>query len=82
VKKIVVGLLAAGALAGVPTAATAHTSVTATAACTSAQIAGQTKCIGAGQFCTRTARARKDYRKHGLDCTKRDANGRYHLQYS
>jgi hypothetical protein len=47
-------------------------------ACKQATIGGQSKCIARGQFCAR-AYAR-DYRRYGLSCTKRDVNGRYHLQ--
>lgn len=48
-------------------------------ACTQAVIEGDSKCIAAGQFCRRSSRARRDYRRYGYDCTKRDRNGRYHL---
>ena len=47
-------------------------------ACTQAKIEGKSKCIARGQFCAR-AHAR-DYRRYGLSCTKRDVNGRYHLE--
>jgi hypothetical protein len=47
-------------------------------ACKKATIGGQSKCIARGQFCAR-AHAR-DYRRYGLSCTKRDVNGRYHLE--
>lgn len=80
-KKHRVALLAALALAVPATANTAHASgPIASASCTYAKIDGQTKCIARGQFCKRTKRAMSDYRKHGLSCTKRDRNGRYHLQ--
>lgn len=49
-------------------------------ACTKAKIAGESKCIARGQYCSRSAQAMRDYRKYGLSCTKRDRNGRYHLQ--
>jgi hypothetical protein len=49
-------------------------------ACTQARIAGESKCVARGQFCRHTARAMKDYAKYGLHCTRRDANGRWHLQ--
>lgn len=78
-------LLAAGSLLlpGAPlvaTAASARTahSIGAHMACKRATIGGKSKCIARGQFCAR-AHAR-DYRRYGLSCTKRDANGRYHLQ--
>jgi hypothetical protein len=51
---------------------TAHT------ACKSATIHGKHKCIAAGQYCTRAYE--KDYEKYGYTCSKRDKNGRYHLQ--
>jgi hypothetical protein len=54
-------------------------SPTAHAACTPATINGAHKCIAASQFCQRNARAMRDYRRYGYKCTKRDANGRYHL---
>jgi hypothetical protein len=65
--------LAAGTLAFIPATAPA-------APCTQAKIEGQSKCIARGQFCKRSARAMRDYRRYGLSCTKRDRNGRYHLQ--
>jgi hypothetical protein len=74
-------LLAAGALAAVPVASTAAHAGTvpgAHAACTSATIGGAHKCIARGQFCARSHA--RDYRRYGLSCTKRDRNGRYHLQ--
>lgn len=49
-------------------------------ACRHAVIEGESKCIARGQFCKRTAAARRDYRRYGLSCTKRDSRGRYHLQ--
>ncbi|MCW3002743.1 MAG: hypothetical protein JWQ20_2041 [Conexibacter sp.] len=52
---------------------------TAHVACTQARIAGQSKCIGRGQFCAHNARAMKDYARYGFHCNKRDANGRWHL---
>lgn len=76
---------AAAVLAGialfvaVPTAASTASPSTpiARAACTHATIGGKTKCIARGQFCAR--RYASQYRRYGLKCTKRDANGRYHL---
>jgi hypothetical protein len=50
----------------------------AAAACKKAKIAGQSKCIAAGQFCKKAAE--KDYNKYGFTCNKKDANGRWHLQ--
>jgi hypothetical protein len=73
---LVSGLLAAVA---VPVAqAPAASSPIAHSACRSATIGGVRKCIARGQFCSR-AHAR-DYTRYGLHCTKRDRNGRYHLQ--
>jgi hypothetical protein len=46
-------------------------------ACTKATIGGQSKCIARGQFCARAHQ--RDYKRYGLSCSKRDANGRYHL---
>jgi hypothetical protein len=70
-------------LAAAPAAAPAvfagsATPPTARAACTQARIGGQSKCIARGQFCARAHR--RDYRRYGLSCTKRDARGNYHLQ--
>lgn len=71
----------AAALSVVPataaTATPAHDPI-ATAACMHATIGGQSKCIARGQYCAR--RYRRDYARYGLHCTKRDANGRWHLQ--
>lgn len=46
-------------------------------ACTHAKIAGAKKCIAAGQFCSHTKRAMRDYRHHGYKCVKR--KGHYRL---
>jgi hypothetical protein len=67
-------------LGAAPAASSIASSPTAHMSCTQALIAGQSKCIARGQFCKRTRQAMRDYRRHGLSCTKRDANGRYHLQ--
>lgn len=72
-------LLAVAALGGaaaVPGAA--HGAYIAHAACQQATIGGQSRCIGRGQFCARAHAS--DYRRYGFSCTKRDRNGRYHLQ--
>ena len=37
-----------------------------------------TKCIAAGQFCSR--RNEGDYRGYGYTCNNRDRNGRWHLR--
>jgi uncharacterized membrane protein len=47
-------------------------------ACTYATIGGQSKCIARGQYCAR--RYKRQYRRYGLSCTKRDRRGRWHLQ--
>jgi hypothetical protein len=76
-------LLASASVAAValPIAqAPATKSPMAHAACTQATIAGAHKCIARGQYCKRTARAMRDYRRYGLSCTKRDSRGRYHLR--
>jgi hypothetical protein len=74
-------LIATGSIAAVPTMAVSASGASGTvahAACTQARIDGASKCIARGQFCKRSAD--RQYRKYGLKCTKRDANGRYHLQ--
>jgi hypothetical protein len=75
-------LFAAGSLAAVAApvaqAPASNGPVIAHAACTQATIGGQSKCIARGQYCARLHA--RDYRRYGLSCTKRDANGRYHLQ--
>jgi hypothetical protein len=48
------------------------------AACKNAKIGGQSKCIGRGQFCAK--RFERDYNRYGFTCSKRDRNGRWHLQ--
>ena len=48
-----------------------------TVSCSNAKIGGQRKCIARGQFCTRAYQ--KDYKRYGFSCSKRDANGRWHL---
>jgi hypothetical protein len=68
------------ALLIVPVAsAPAHNAPVAHIACTSAKIAGQSKCIARGQFCAHNARAMKDYAKYGFRCNKQDARGNWHL---
>jgi hypothetical protein len=67
------GLLVAAPAA--PAAPAQHASV---AVCKSATIGGQHKCIARGQYCA--VRFATQYRRYGLSCTKRDVNGRYHLQ--
>ncbi|HTR89489.1 MAG TPA: hypothetical protein VMG62_05205 [Solirubrobacteraceae bacterium] len=86
IRGLVVGVLAGVALASpsvlsiaLPQASSAAAPVHAHAACTNAVIAGEHKCIARGEFCKHTARAERDYERYGLHCTKRDANGRYHL---
>jgi hypothetical protein len=68
------GLLATAPVAA-PAASATHPSIVS---CTSATIGGQHKCIARGQFCA--VRYGSQYRRYGLSCTKRDVNGRYHLQ--
>ena len=82
-RSIVGGIAALGLLGAAPvvapaapTAPTQSTSPFIT--CTRATIGGQSKCIARGQFCAR--RYASQYRRYGLFCTKRDVNGRYHLQ--
>jgi hypothetical protein len=74
-------LLASGSLAlvAVPVVqAPAAPTPAAHTACTSATIGGAHKCIARGQYCSRAHK--RDYPRYGLHCTKRDRNGRYHLQ--
>lgn len=47
-------------------------------ACKRAKIGGKRKCIAAGQFCSR--KYERDYNRYGYTCSKKDKNGRYHLQ--
>jgi hypothetical protein len=42
-----------------------------------ARIGGESKCLRRGQFCAK--RYDSQYRRHGFQCTKRDARGNYHL---
>jgi len=76
---IVGGIAALGLLGAAPVVAPAAPAKSPTiATCKQATIGGNSRCIARGQFCAR-AHAR-DYRRYGLACTYRDANGRYHLQ--
>jgi hypothetical protein len=82
-RRLLATAVAASSLAVLPAAPVAladRNGPIASAACTRAKIEGQTKCIARGQFCKRSARAMRDYARHGLRCTERDVNGRYHLQ--
>jgi hypothetical protein len=86
-KRKIAGFTAALALvAAAPgSPATADTSAdgtgTAHAACTYHRIAGQRKCIAAGQYCQHTRRANRDYHRYGYHCGKRDSRGNFHLVY-
>ena len=40
-------------------------------------INGAEKCLARGEFCAHAAD--RQYRRYGFRCTKRDANGRFHL---
>jgi hypothetical protein len=82
-RTLVIAAIAACSLATAPAALATSSPVapaTLSAACVNAKIEGQSKCIQRGQFCKRSARAMRDYRRYGLSCTKRDRNGRYHLE--
>lgn len=70
--------VAAGLVAAAPAAASPDP--VAHIACKQARVQGQSKCIARGQFCAHNSRAERDYRRAGFTCSKRDRNGRYHLQ--
>ena len=75
-RRSLLGVAAAlGLLVAAPAAPAHHASV---AVCKSATIGGQHKCIARGQYCA--VRFASQYRRYALSCTKRDVNGRYHLQ--
>jgi hypothetical protein len=74
---IVGGIAALGLLGAAPVVAPAKPA-SPIVTCKQATIGGQSKCIGRGQFCARSHA--HDYRRYGLACTYRDANGRYHLR--
>jgi hypothetical protein len=42
-------------------------------------VLGNQKCLHAGEYCTHTRRAERDYRRYHFSCAKRDYRGRYHL---
>jgi uncharacterized membrane protein len=65
--------------AAAPVAAAPADHPVAHAACRSATIEGQHKCIAAGQYCRHTRRANRDYHRYGYHCGKRDRRGSYHL---
>jgi curli biogenesis system outer membrane secretion channel CsgG len=77
ISSIVVALALAAAAPAASTAATGPAGATVHAACQSATIGGQHKCIARGQFCARSHQ--RDYKRYGFSCSKRDRNGRYHL---
>jgi hypothetical protein len=78
-------LLAAGALAGLPTAAPAQpapapqavTAKSCSVGWRHAVIGGRHECLRRGQFCAH--RYRKQYRRYGFRCVKQDYRGNYHL---
>jgi hypothetical protein len=76
-------LAAAGAAAAGPATHAADPGQQAAAAktCSSgfthAVINHQQKCLRRGEFCAH--RYRKQYRRYGYNCVKRDRNGAYHL---
>jgi hypothetical protein len=78
-RRLLLSAVAAATLAAAPAHAAGHAPV-AHVACIHATIKGQPKCIARGQFCAHDARAMRDYRRYGFTCSKRDANGRWHLQ--
>ena len=77
-RRLAILAVAAGLVAAAPAAA--HTNPVAHIACQQARIQGQSKCIARGQFCAHNSRAERDYKRYGFTCSKRDRNGRYHLQ--
>lgn len=79
-KRFAVLVVAAAFLGGAPVVGSpvASAEQVQQAACKRATIGGQSKCIAAGQFCAR--RYQSDYKRNGYSCSKRDANGRYHLK--
>jgi hypothetical protein len=56
----------------------AHVAKTCSRGFKHAVIHGKEKCLRRGEFCTR--RYQHDYQRYGYSCSKRDRNGRYHLQ--
>jgi len=73
------GIAALGLLGAAPVVAPALAKPTSPIiTCKQATIGGQSRCIARGQFCARSHAS--DYRRYGLACTYRDANGRYHLR--
>jgi hypothetical protein len=74
-------LLGATGFAATPAPAGAGTQAIAAKTCsagfTHAVINHQQKCLRRGEFCAH--RYRKQYRRYGYDCTKRDSRGNYHL---
>jgi curli biogenesis system outer membrane secretion channel CsgG len=77
IASVIAALALVGAAPTASTAASAPADPAVHAACTSARIGGQRKCIARGQFCARSHQ--RDYRRYGYSCSKRDRNGRYHL---
>ena len=77
---LVGGIAALGLLGAAPVVAPAAPAkpTSPVITCTRATIGGQSKCIARGQYCAHSHAS--DYRRYGLSCTKRDANGRYHLR--
>jgi hypothetical protein len=87
-KKRLIGLALAGAVAGLPAAAApaatqpagpvlAQAAKTCSSGWTHAVIAGRHKCLRRGQFCARSAK--RQYRRYGFRCNKRDVYGNWHL---
>jgi hypothetical protein len=77
-RRLVITAIALALVAAAPAAASPNP--VAHVACQQARIQGQSKCIARGQFCAHNSRAERDYRRYGFTCSKRDRNGRYHLQ--
>ncbi|MDA0161301.1 hypothetical protein OM076_13570 [Solirubrobacter ginsenosidimutans] len=78
-RRLLIAALAATALATAAPALAAPASDAPVAhiACTSAKIGGQSKCIARGQYCARAHK--RNYKRYGFSCSKRDNRGRYHL---
>jgi hypothetical protein len=74
----VLGVAAAGAPAAPPaTAPVAIVTKSCSGGFVHGVINGSQKCLRRGEFCAHAAD--RQYRRYGFHCTKRDANGSYHL---
>ncbi len=80
IRRIVLALIAALTVGASTVPAAGYATQPAQVACLHARIGGKSKCLQRGEYCA--PRYEHQYKHYGFKCTKRDRNGRYHLESS